>query len=127
MPFNTGDSFKDIILDTVEGGVSAFGGIYVFDKFLATPLQNALKMAGKYTLPVAGLVTGLALDYAGKKVGGSEAVSEGLRVAGYAAFGKSIATFLGDPTPNMAVASSSKESWGSLTSHPLTFGAEVSY
>jgi hypothetical protein len=126
MPMHDGTDIKDIAIDAVEGGIASFAGIYAFDKFLASPLQNALKSTGKYALPAAGLVSDMVLAFIAGKVGGEGVISEGLRVAGYSMLGKSIATYIGDPTP-VAVASSSSEGWGSLSSHPLSFGAEVRY
>lgn len=126
--FSEGGDFKDIVVDSLEGGASAFAGIYLFDKFLAAPLEGAFKAAGKYALPLAGLAVDIALNYAGQHFGESGVLSDAARVAGYAAFGKSIATLIGDPTPVLGSGGSSKaENWGALGAHSLSYGAEVNY
>lgn len=130
MAFAEGESLKDIAVDSIEGGVASFVGIYAFDKFLAKPLQTALKSVGKYVLPASGLIADIVVNFISQKIGDHGVISEGLRVAGYSMLGKSIATFVGDPTPNMATGkqvptTAGGGGWGSLNPVAISRGKPI--
>lgn len=128
--FNEGTDLKDIAIDAIEGGVADAIGGYVFDMYIGKMLIPKLGMAGKYAVPVAGLIGDLVLDYVAEKVGQSGAIKAGLAVAGYAMFGRAIDKFVGDPLKTgmpAAGTSTSSNPFGGLSPVKLATGAELRY
>lgn len=126
--FSGGDSIEDMLIDTVvEGGVGA-AGIYGFDKYAAPALDKVVgQFGGNYTPAIEAFIYAFALKFIGGKIG-SETAKKALDYAGAAAFAKSIAVdTLHDPIAKAAPSGASGEDWGALTTHQLSYGAEVGY
>ena len=115
--FESGDSIKDYAVDALFGGLGGFGGRYVYDRFIGTPLNGLVgKYAGKYADVLSSYLFDLALNFASRKIGmGGEKIQEGLRVAGYVPFADALGRLAGDAAPMIpSVGGSSAPNWGSL-------------